>query len=194
MVCPQGIRGPWTAGIILDWHTVASQVVGENEFGHPIFDTQRSELGELLYQFKYRDDRAAFEKLMWLCNDYLICHAAGKFQLVLPVPPSNSTRMVTRRIAKSIADALGLKHSSSAIKKVRNTSALKSVADPEVRRALLSNAFRVDRRQVEGRAVLLVDDVYRSGATLESAAKAIVEQGRPQALYVLAMTRTRVHR
>ncbi len=194
MLCPQGIRGPWTAGIILDWHTVGSQVVGENEFGHPIFDTQRSELGELLYQFKYRVDREAFAKMMKSCNDYLLRHASGKFDLVLPVPPSNSARMVTRRIARAIADGLGLSHSSSAITKVRNTSALKSVADPEVRRALLRNAFLVDRRQVEGKAVLLVDDVYRSGATLESAAKTIVEQGSPKALYVLAMTRTRVHR
>jgi hypothetical protein len=41
MLCPQGVKGPWKAGIVLDWHTLASQVIGENEFGHPIFDTQR---------------------------------------------------------------------------------------------------------------------------------------------------------
>jgi hypothetical protein len=51
MLHPQGVRGPWKAGIVLDWHTVECQVIGENEFGHPIFDTQRSEIGELLYRF-----------------------------------------------------------------------------------------------------------------------------------------------
>jgi competence protein ComFC len=158
MHCPQGVKGPWKAGIILDWHTVASQVIGENEFGHPSFDTQRSEIGELLYRFKYRSDRAALTKMLRLCNDYLIRHASGKFEIVLPVPPSNS------------------------------------VVDPDVRRQLLRDGFQVDKKQVEGKRVLLVDDVFRSGATLESAAQVVTGQGSPAAVYVLAMTRTRVHR
>lgn len=63
MVNPQGVRGPWRAGIVLDWHTVGSQLVGQNEFGHPIFETQRTPLGELLFRFKYRADQAALRKV-----------------------------------------------------------------------------------------------------------------------------------
>jgi competence protein ComFC len=194
MLHPQGVKGPWKAGIVLDWHTVASQVIGENEFGHPIFDTQRSEIGELLFQFKYRNDQAALTRLLRLCNDYLVRHASGRFEIILPVPPSNSARIVTRRIAQGIAAGLGSSYSDTALTKVENTSELKSIADREVRKELLRNAFRVDRAQVEGKAVLLVDDVYRSGATLESAAEAVASHGGPKSLYVLALTRTRVHR
>jgi predicted amidophosphoribosyltransferase len=194
MLHPQGLEGPWKAGIVLDWHTIGSEVVGEDELGHPIFSTQRSEIGELLYRFKYRNDEAAFGQLMRLCNDYLIRRASGKFEIVLPVPPSNARRMVTRRIAAGIAAGLGLNHSHTAITKVKNTSELKSIADAEVRKELLRDAFRVDRKQVESKKVLLVDDVYRSGATLESAAEAVTDQGNPKVLYVLAVTRTRVHR
>jgi competence protein ComFC len=194
MLHPQGVKGPWKAGIVLDWHTVASKVIGENEFGHPIFDTERSELGELLFRFKYRNDQAALARMLWLCNDYLLRHASGKFEIVLPVPPSNSARIATRRVAEGIAVGLGLSYSNTALTKVKSTSELKSIADREVRKELLRNAFRVDGTQVEGKAVLLVDDVYRSGATLESAAEAIAAQGSPKALYVLALTRTRVHR
>jgi competence protein ComFC len=194
MLHPQGVRGPWKAGIILDWHTVASQVVGEDEFGHRIFETRGSELGELLYRFKYRNDRAALPKMLRLCNDYLLRHASGRFEIVLPVPPSNSARIVTRCIAQGIAAGLGLSYSDTALTKIRNTSALKSVADPATRKDLLRDAFRVDERQVAAKTVLLVDDVYRSGATLESAAESVIEQGSPQALYVLALTPTRVHR
>jgi predicted amidophosphoribosyltransferase len=194
MLCPQGVKGPWKAGFILDWHTVASQVIGENEFGHPIFDTQRSEIGELLYRCKYRSDRTALTKMLRVCNDYLIRHASGKFEIVLPVPPSHSARIVTRCIAQGVAAGLGVNYSDTALTTPKNTSALKSVVDPDVRRQLLRDAFRVDRKQVEGKKVLLVDDVFRSGATLESAAEAVTAQGCPTAVYVLAMTRTRVHR
>ena len=98
----------------------------------------------------------------------------------LPVPPSSSRRMVTRRIAEGIATGLGLHHSHTAITKVKNTRELKSIADPEARKELLRDAFRVDRKQVEGRSVLLVDDVYRSGATLElPGPECIDEQGIP---------------
>jgi len=194
MLHPQGVRGPWNAGIILDWHTVASQVVGENEFGQPIFETRRSELGELLYQVKYRHDRAALTKMLQVCNHYLARRARGKFEIVLPVPPSNAERIVTKCVAQGIAAGLGVTYSATALMKVKSTSALKSVIDPEVRKTLLRDAFQVDTKQIEGKATLLVDDVYRSGATLESAAEAVVGQGRPKAIYVLALTRTRVHR
>lgn len=194
MLHPQGVRGPWKAGIILDWHTVASEVVGEDDFGQPIFETRRSEIGELLYQFKYRNNRGALTMLLRLCNDYLASHAAGRFEIVLPIPPSNAARIVTKCIAHGIAAGLGLRYSDTALTKTRNTRALKSVVDPQARRALLRDAFQVDKRQVAGRTVLLVDDVYRSGATLESAAEAVVGRGCPTAVYVLALTRTRVHR
>jgi predicted amidophosphoribosyltransferase len=101
---------------------------------------------------------------------------------------------VTRSIAQGVAAGLGVRYSDTALTKPKNTSALKSVVDPDVRRQLLRDAFQVDRKQVEDKKVLLVDDVFRSGATLESAAEAVSGQGSPTAVYVLAMTRTRVHR
>jgi competence protein ComFC len=55
----QGVKGPWTAGIGLDWHTTGSQLIGEDESGQLIFETQRSEIGELLYQLRYRNDQTA---------------------------------------------------------------------------------------------------------------------------------------
>lgn len=60
---PQGIKGTWKSGIVSDWHTIDSVCVGENEFGHPIFETTRSEIGELMYRFKYRNDAEALKQL-----------------------------------------------------------------------------------------------------------------------------------
>lgn len=61
---PQGIEGPWKAGIVLDWHTIDSHCIGENEFGYPIFDTTYSNIGELLNRFKYpKDEHSILRRL-----------------------------------------------------------------------------------------------------------------------------------
>jgi competence protein ComFC len=191
---PQGVKGPWKAGFVLDWHTTGSQMIGENEFGHPIFETQRSEIGELLYQFKYHNDQAALTKMLNLCIEYLADRCSGMFEIILPIPPSNPARTVTKRIAEGLAAGLGAKYSGTALKKIKSTSELKSITDPEVRKEMLRDAFQVDKPQIQGKTVLLVDDLYRSGATLEAASEAVTSQGNPKAVYVLAITRTRVHR
>lgn len=191
---PQGVSGPWKAGIVLDWHTVASQIIGQNEFGYPIFDNTRSEIGELLYQFKYRNDQSALQKILNASIEYLGDKAKGKFNLIIPVPPSNPARTVTIQLAQGLATGLGIGFSSTALVKFKNTDELKSVSDLEQRKQMLEGAFRADRQQLEAKAVLLVDDLYRSGATLEAAAEAVSAQGKAKVVYVLAITRTRVHR
>jgi hypothetical protein len=47
---PRRINGAWREGFALDLHTLSSEYVGDDEFGHPRFDTIRTEIGELLYQ------------------------------------------------------------------------------------------------------------------------------------------------
>ena len=48
---PQKLTGNWVEGFVLDIHTLSSSLVGYDEFGHEVFDTKRTELGELLYKF-----------------------------------------------------------------------------------------------------------------------------------------------
>ena len=46
---PMRIPGVWRQGYVLDYHTIHSAFLGHDEFGNPIFDTKRTEVGELLY-------------------------------------------------------------------------------------------------------------------------------------------------
>jgi predicted amidophosphoribosyltransferase len=194
MLHPQRVNGSWKAGIVLDWHTVDSKVIDQNEFGHPIFETTRSEIGELLFQFKYRGDQVALQKILSATVEYLHERAKVRFDLIVPVPPSNPERTVTTQLARGLALGLGTRFSATALIKVKGTSELKSVSDPEIRKQILEDAFRADNQQVAAKTVLLVDDIYRSGATLEAATAALTTQGGAQSVYVLAVTRTRVHR
>jgi hypoxanthine phosphoribosyltransferase len=51
------------------------------------------------------------------------------------------------------------------VSKIKDTPELKDVFDYQERIQLLQGAFNVDRDTVGGKRILLVDDLYRSGAT-----------------------------
>jgi competence protein ComFC len=55
---------------------------------------------------------------------------------------------------------------------------------------LLEGAFQVDADAVRGKRILLVDDLYRSGATATVIAQALLSGGAAT-VHMLAMTKTR---
>jgi hypothetical protein len=58
------LAGPWVQGFVLDVHTLGSVYLGDDEFGHPVFETTRSELGNLLYRLKYQSDLGGLPQLV----------------------------------------------------------------------------------------------------------------------------------
>ena len=62
-VNPRKIDGPWADGRVLDLHSTGSEFLGHDEFGREQFDTHRTEVGELLYRLKYRNDASALEEI-----------------------------------------------------------------------------------------------------------------------------------
>lgn len=61
---PQKIVGKWHAGVALDFHTLSSIPNGQDDYGHPKFETLRPELGQLLYRLKYHNDRSAAPEII----------------------------------------------------------------------------------------------------------------------------------
>jgi competence protein ComFC len=76
------------------------------------------------------------------------------------------------------------------VRKTKKTPGLKNIHDAEQRRELLDGAFDVDASQVKGKGVLLIDDLYRSGATANAVTVALLAAGAAR-VYFLAATRTR---
>ena len=76
------------------------------------------------------------------------------------------------------------------VAKVRDTPELKDVFDYRERIQLLEGAFQVDSDAVRAKRILLVDDLYRSGATATIVARALLSGGAAT-MHMLAMTKTR---
>lgn len=88
---PKKIPGKWREGYALDYHTLRSDFIGHDEYGHPRFDTERSEMGELLYRLKYRSNKAALDPIVDVVSDFIISWELS-LNLILPTPPSRSRR------------------------------------------------------------------------------------------------------
>jgi predicted amidophosphoribosyltransferase len=116
---------------------------------------------------------------------------------IVPVPPTNPGRRLqpVTEIARELGRRRGVEVLEGLLLKRRGGPELKNVDDPTERADLLRKSlFLSEDSDVSGKNVLLVDDLYRSGATLSVGAELLLEQGNAQAVYVLTMTKTRSRR
>ena len=83
-------------------------------------------------------------------------------------------------IAKSLSNRLGIEHRTDMLKRIRRTRPLRGMGVTQRSREV-ARAFTVpDPGNVEGRHVILVDDVLTSGSTSEACAKALLKGGARQ--------------
>ncbi len=190
---PMALRGQWRAGFALDYQTVSSICIGHNEYGHPVFDTKRTELGELLYRLKYGSDKGVVDEIVETVAGFMEVSWKPTLTMVVPMPPSESGRaeQPVFILADALGRRLGLPVRRDAVAKVRKTPQLKNVYDYNERMGLLDGAFSSDPSVVSGQKALLFDDLYRSGATMNTVTKVLYEQGKAAEVYTLALTRTR---
>lgn len=190
-VNPKKLAGRWREGYALDHHTTSSVYLGDDEFGHPRFETKRSEIGELLYQLKYRSDATTVASLADTAAAFVAGWRPG-VDLLVPVPPSRqrATQPVLL-VAQALAQRLGVPCASTCVTKVHDVPELKNVYDYSERDRLLTGAHQVDKAQVQGRKVLLFDDLYRSGATMNAISAALYDSGAAADVFALTITKSR---
>ncbi len=188
---PKEIKGAWDAGYVLDKHTISSTMIGYNEFGHPEFDTHRSPLGELVYRLKYKSDTSVLPPIVEIMQAFL-ANWEIKPDVIVPLPPSKQQRAFQPviEIAKRLGVALKVPVDTESLKKAGTTPQMKDI-DSYVDRVKALEATLRTGKELKGKAVLLIDDLFQSGATMNVAARVIREQGEAKSVYALALTRTR---
>ena len=190
---PRPIEGRWVKGIALDLHTLSSTHVGVDQFGHDRFENEYSPIGQLLYRLKYQRDQTAAAPIIEAAAKYLRPSLA-KFDIIVPVPPSNHRAVQPVLVlAAGIGRALGVPV-RDCVSKTRSTTALKGVYDPKERKKLLDGLYEVETKKTAGKNIVLFDDLFRSGATLNEITDLLLSEGEAESVRVLTITRTRSNR
>lgn len=187
------ITDGWDLGYVLDWHVKSSEYLGDNEFGKPMFDTKRTEIGEALFQLKYRQDQTKIEHLA----ETMVVNLKSVFQtasFVIPIPPSkNRTTQPAIELARKVSEKMKLPFFENILLKKGTTPQMKDIATTKERIDALTGCFYINDAITKDGSwdVLLIDDLYSSGASLSAATQVLRSYTKIRKIFVAAFSRTK---
>jgi len=179
---PVELPGPWSVGFALGMHSE----------GGPD-SSARTHIGKLVRQFKYGGQRHLARRLVGALAQVVGPHLGDRhISVVTHVPTSRrSSYEPACELAIALARALRLRALPRLVRPIRAVRPQKDFTTLWEKKQNVAGAFAVRRPElVRGRGVLLVDDIYDSGATLAEAWRALREAGSEE-IVVAALTRTR---
>lgn len=145
-----------------------------------------------IYQYKFHNQRSFgryyAEEMAERYGDTL---AKWNPDIIIPIP-LHSAKLRKRGynqaaiVAKELGKLMSLPVSVKLLKRMRGTNPLKTL-DPAERKRNLRKAFAVEdeeRELLKGKRVLLIDDIYTTGSTMDEAAKILKGAGAEKVFYL----------
>ena len=186
------ISGGWDLGYSLDKHTISSTPIGPNEWGHMQFDTIRPEAGEALFQLKYRSD---FTQVIVIASQMYqsLSEYFSSANLIIPMPASRQrSRQPVIEIARELSRLMNIPCYEGLLVKETVTPPMKDIANIEEKVQTLMDTFSINDQLGDGLYdVLIVDDLYDTGSSLEAATNVLRQYNKIRNIYVSTVTRKR---
>lgn len=184
------IEGNWNKGVVLDKHSKSSVVTGKNEYGHNVYDTIRTDVGEALFQLKYRSGWNQVQPLAQCLYDNAYPHF-DKVGFIVPMAASNlRARQPVTELAQALAQLADVPCFTTMLLKAAGGVSLKNLDTKEEKVAAIADSFSCEEViENEGRwNVLVIDDLYHTGASMEAACAALRGYNKINNIYVAALT------
>lgn len=184
------IHGNWDQGWVLDKHMLSSTYLGDDEHGRARFDSVRTEAGEATYQLKYKHDWSQVELLARSLADN-IYPKLKNVGFIVPMPASTiRERQPVTEVAKALGAMVNTPVFTDTLRKASIGKALKDLHSKEDKIAAIGDSFSVNDEIKEDGAwnVLIVDDLFHTGASMEAACKVLRAYSKVKKIYTAALT------
>ena len=177
------LQGFFDLGLTLDQHS------------HPIDSNhKRTKIGEMVYRFKYRFEKELSSPLANIVSEIIKSNSIlNSAELILTVPPSFTSRPFDPLsiLAEKISKKIYILYQKDILERTKITRLQKHLFDLKDKIENVKGVFRIKNPElVKGKKILLIDDIYDSGATLNELSRILKSAGACK-VFVLTLTQTK---
>lgn len=148
-----------------------------------------SVMRESIGRFKYKNRREYgdfyVQELLRACGEAV---RSWNPDLLIPIPLHKSRRRKrgfnqAELIARGLGKELGIPVSADSLLRTKKTSPQKELNDQE-RKSNLKDAFQLAKDNVKFKKILLIDDIYTTGSTIDAAASVLLDHGAEKVYFL----------
>ena len=149
----------------------------------------KDKIRNLILDYKFNDKSYLYKIFSEIIiKNKKICGILKKYDIIIPVPIHKKRKKQrgynqSELIAKEIASNLeGLECKCSVVEKIKHTLPQSSLSK-EQRKQNVQNVYKViNKEKIKNKKIILFDDIYTTGSTVNAIAKILKENGASQIL------------
>ena len=185
---PMIIEGKWKEGYTLDYFMLKSNYRGEDIFGYPIFDVEYTEIGKAMNELKYHKEYGRAIDIAEVATKFIKDEwkIADKIDGIIATPPTFKREIQPLfQIVKHLGENLNKPISLDFFRKL-SADEIKKLSI-EKKMELFKNSISKERKLTKRGSILIVDDIFSTGATLNNLYELLKEDIYVDNIYVLTI-------